>query len=228
MRLSRAACTLLPTVSRRYTVASSRFWSTSAPLVASSCENIPLIEAVLTMQSTKTLSDQSPLKAIMKTYLLTLLCFVACSPANAEEKNTYKKEDMNTYKKDVTLWYEAFTKKDPALLDRILDETWVDIPGPPGTPAGPKGAKPLLAQLTSTFPDLKLTIEDILQDGNKVVVRARMAGTQKEAFMGFPSKNRKMDIQVVDIHEFKDGKIVRTWHTEDWMTGLHQLGVFDK
>jgi predicted ester cyclase len=45
---------------------------------------------------------------------------------------------------------------------------------------------------------------------------------------GFPSKNRKMTIQVVDIHEFKDGKIVRTWHTEDWMTGLRQLGIFEK
>jgi len=87
--------------------------------------------------------------------------------------------------------------------------------------------KPLLAQLTTTFPDLKLTIEDILQDGNKVVVRARMAGTQKQPFMSFPSKNRKMDIQVVDIHEFKDGKIIRTWHTEDWMSGLRQLGVFE-
>jgi len=87
--------------------------------------------------------------------------------------------------------------------------------------------KPLLAQLTTTFPDLKLTIEDILQDGKKVVVRARMAGTQSEAFLGFPSKNRKMDIQVVDIHEFKDGRIIRTWHTEDWMSGLRQLGVFE-
>ena len=180
------------------------------------------------MQSAKALSDQSLLKAIMKIYLLTLLCFVVCSSANAKDKNTYKKEDMNNYKKDVTLWYKAFTTKDPALFDRILHETWVDIPAPPGTPAGPEGAKPLLAQLTTTFPDLKLTIEDILQDGNKVVVRARMAGTQKEAFMGVPSKDRKMDIQVVDIHEFKDGKIVRTWHTEDWMSGLRQLGVFEK
>ncbi|MEY2495150.1 MAG: hypothetical protein QOJ45_1642 [Verrucomicrobiota bacterium] len=135
---------------------------------------------------------------------------------------------MNNYKKDAALWYEAFTNKDPALLDRILHETWADIPSPPGTPAGPEGVKPLLAGLTTTFPDLKLTIEDILQEGDKVVVRARMAGTQKEPFMGFPSKNRKMDIQVVDIHEFKDGKIVRTWHTEDWMSGLRQLGVFEK
>ncbi len=161
----------------------------------------------------------------MKTYLLTLLYFAAGSLVNAEDTN--KNEDMNTYKKTVTLWYEAFTKKDPALLEQILHDDWVDIPGSPGTPPGPAGVKPLLAQLTTTFPDLKLTIEDILQDGTKVVVRARMAGTQKQPFMGFPSKNRKMDIQVVDIHEFKDGKIIRTWHTEDWMSGLRQLGVFE-
>ena len=142
--------------------------------------------------------------------------------------DTDRKTNINNYKKDVILWYEAFTNKDPALLDRILHETWVDIPSPPGTPAGPEGVKPLLAVLTTTFPDLKLTIEDILQEGDKVVVRARMTGTQKEAFMGFPSKNRKMDIQVVDIHEFKDGKIIGTWHTEDWISGLRQLGVFEK
>ena len=105
---------------------------------------------------------------------------------------------------------------------------WVDIPAAPDQPPGPKGVKPLLTRLTTTFPDLKLTIADILQDGDKVVVRAEMVGTQREGFMGFPSKNRRMSIQVVDIHQIKDGKIVRTWHTEDWMTGLHQLGVFEK
>ena len=156
----------------------------------------------------------------MKTYTLTLLCVIGCSVTHAE--------DMKNYENDVTLWYEAFSKKDPALLDKILSADWVDIPAPPGTPAGPEGAKPLLARLTTTFPDLKLTIHDILQDGNKVVVRAAMEGTQKESFMHFPSKNRKMHIHVVDIHEFKDGKIVRTWHTEDWMSGLRQLGVFEK
>jgi hypothetical protein len=49
-----------------------------------------------------------------------------------------------------------------------------------------------------------------------------MAGTQREAFIGFLSRKRRMTIQVVDIHEVKDGKIIRTWHTEDWMTGLRQ------
>ena len=46
--------------------------------------------------------------------------------------------------------------------------------------------------------------------------------------MGFPAKNRRMRIQTIDIHEFKDGKITKTWRTEDWLTGLHQMGAFEK
>ncbi|MGH2397194.1 MAG: ester cyclase [bacterium] len=130
--------------------------------------------------------------------------------------------------KDVALWYEAFNRKDPALLERILSEKWVDIPPVPGQPAGPEGAKQILIELTTAFPDLAITIEDVLQDGNKVIVRSEIAGTQRNAFMGFPTKNRRMAIQAIDIHEFKDGKIVRTWHTEDWMTGFHQLGILGK
>ncbi|MGH9723100.1 MAG: ester cyclase [Bryobacteraceae bacterium] len=130
--------------------------------------------------------------------------------------------------KDVPLFYEAFNRNDPALLVRILDERWVDIPPAPGQPPGPEGAKQILVELTAAFPDLKITIAEVLRDGNKVIVRSEIAGTQRNALMGFPAKNRRMAIQAIDIHEFKDGKIVRTWHTEDWLTGLHQLGVFEK
>jgi predicted ester cyclase len=70
--------------------------------------------------------------------------------------------------------------------------------------------------------------QEILEDGNKVVVRSEISGTQKGAFLGFPSRNRKLVIQAIDIHELKDGKIIRTWHSEDWMTGFHQLEIFDK
>jgi steroid delta-isomerase-like uncharacterized protein len=160
------------------------------------------------------------LKGSMRPYVLIFLGLILCSPAHAEERHTDTK--------NVTLWYEAFNTKDPALLDRILSEHWVDIPAAPGQPPGRDGAKPLLAQLTTTSPDFKVTIEEILQDGHKVIVRSTITGTQREPFMGFPAKHRKMTIQAVDIHEFQDGKIVRTWHTEDWLTGLQQLGVFEK
>ena len=136
--------------------------------------------------------------------------------------------DMRSDKKNVLLWYDAFSKKDPALLDQILSKDWVDIPPAPNQPPGPPGAKQILMELTTAFPDLDIKIEDVLQDGNKVIVRSTISGTQRGALMGFLAKTRQMSIQAIDIHEFKDGRIVRTWHTEDWMTGLRQLGVFDK
>ena len=135
---------------------------------------------------------------------------------------------MNEQKKIAALWYEAFETKNPDILNRILAKDWVDIPPAPNQPAGPGGAKQILVELGTTFPDLGIKIEDMVQEENKVVVRSTITGTQKEPLIGFPAKNRSMSIQAIDIHEFKDGKIVRTWHTEDWMTGLHQLGVFEK
>jgi steroid delta-isomerase-like uncharacterized protein len=81
-----------------------------------------------------------------------------------------------------------------------------------------------MAMLISAFPDFDTRIEDIIQDGNKVVVRSSIAGTQQQAFSGLPATGRSMRIQAVDIHEIENGKIVRTWHTEDWMTGPRELG----
>jgi len=135
---------------------------------------------------------------------------------------------MNNHKQIVTRWYTAFDQKDPKMLDGVLADDWLDIPPAPGQPPGPEGAKKILAELATSFPDLRIKIEDILQDGSKVVVRSTITGTQKGPLLGFPAKNRQMTIQAIDIHEIKDDKIVRTWHTEDWLTGLHQLGVFDK
>jgi steroid delta-isomerase-like uncharacterized protein len=156
----------------------------------------------------------------MKHYLLLFLALTLCSAARAE--------NMNTNKNTVTLWYDAFNHQNPALLDKILSGNWVDIPPAPNQPVGPAGAKQILVELTQTFPDLKVAVQEVLEDGNKVIVRSEISGTQKGAFLGFPSKNRKLVIQAIDIHELKDGKIVRTWHSEDWMTGFHQLGILDK
>ena len=156
----------------------------------------------------------------MKAYSVAALCCVLCSCS--------AREDMQDYKKDVTIWYEAFNTKDPQLIDTIVSEDWDDIPPAPGQPAGREGMKHLVAQLTTIFPDLKVTNLDILQDGNKVAVRSEMTATQRADFMGIPAKGRTLKIMAIDIHEFKDGKIIRTWHTEDWLTGLQQLGAFEK
>lgn len=155
----------------------------------------------------------------MRRYLALLLASMLWTPVHAADRDL---------KKEAALWYEAFSTKNAALLDRILGDAWVDIPSAPNTPPGPEQAKKLLIGLTTAFPDFNIVIRDMLQDGNKVVVRSQITGTQRETFAGVAAKGRKITIQAVDIHEFDDGKIVRTWHTEDWMTGLRQLGASEK
>jgi steroid delta-isomerase-like uncharacterized protein len=154
------------------------------------------------------------------------LCLSAISQS-ANTDGTEVRKIMNDEKKLVTRWYTAFEQQNPSLLDELLASDWIDIPPAPGQAPGPEGAKQILVQLETTFSGLKIKIQDILQDGNKLVVRSTISGTQRAPFLGHPSKNRSMAIQAVDIHEVKNGKIIRTWHTEDWMSGLHQLGLLD-
>src|SRR5882672_7879898 len=116
--------------------------------------------------------------------LLTLTGQTMFSPADAADRNA----DKGT----VTLWYQAFDKNDPRLLDKVLSDGWIDIPPAPNQPPGSAGAKQILTELRTAFPDLKIVIRDILQDGNKVTVRSEISGTHKAALMGFPAKNRKM------------------------------------
>jgi steroid delta-isomerase-like uncharacterized protein len=154
----------------------------------------------------------------MRRYLALLLASVLWTPVHAADGDL---------KKEAALRYEAFSTKNAVLLDRILGDAWVDISSAPNTPPGREQAKKLLIGLTTAFPDFNV-IRDILQDGNKIVVRSEITGTQRETFAGIAAKGRKITIQAIDVHEFGDGKIVRTWHTEDWMTGLRQLGAFEK
>lgn len=156
----------------------------------------------------------------MQKYLLIAVGLILCLPAYGQERNAVMS--------DVTIWYDAFNKHDAALAQQVMSEDWVDIPAAPGQPAGRAGVQFILDDLTRSFPDFTITPAEILRDGNKVMVRSELTGTQKAPFMGFPAKNRKVTIQTIDIHEFKDGRIIRTWHSEDWLTALHQMGAFEK
>src|SRR5882672_1723041 len=89
--------------------------------------------------------------ANVKNVFLALLALLLWSNAYAQNKDN----DMNT----ATLRYEAFNRNDPALLDQVLSKTWIDIPPAPGQPPGPEGAKQILTDLTTAFPDLSIKIK---------------------------------------------------------------------
>ena len=94
--------------------------------------------------------------------------------------------------------------------DQILAPEWVDIPSPPGVPSGPAGAKRTLAMLTTTFPDLRIIVEDIVQDGGKVVVRSTISGTQRANFMG--AQGRRLSNQA----RFPAAVVCECCHAPGW------------
>lgn len=73
------------------------------------------------------------------------------------------------------------------------------------------------------IPDLEWVVQDMLQDGDTVIVRSRATGTPNGPLFGVDGQGRGFDILTIDIHELKDGIIVQSYHVEDWAGALRQL-----
>lgn len=73
------------------------------------------------------------------------------------------------------------------------------------------------------IPDLNWAVQEVLQDGNRFVVRSRATGTPNGPFFGVDGQGKSFDILTIDIHTVEDGKVVQTYHVEDWAGALQQL-----
>jgi predicted ester cyclase len=80
--------------------------------------------------------------------------------------------------------------------------------------------------LLAAFPDLSMTVEDLIADGDKAVARVRVTGTHRGDFMGIPSTGAAGDIQLIDIMRFDaDGQVCEHWGVADMLSLMEQLGV---
>lgn len=75
------------------------------------------------------------------------------------------------------------------------------------------------------IPDLTWAVEEMIQAGDRVVVRSRATGTPTGPLFGVDGKGKSFDILTIDIHTIEDGKIARTYHVEDWAGALRQLSA---
>jgi len=77
----------------------------------------------------------------------------------------------------------------------------------------------------TAFPDLYFTVEDLIAEGDEVVARVTMSGTQHGAFMGIPPTGKHVTITGIDINRFVGGKSVEHWVEMDTLGMMQQLGV---
>jgi steroid delta-isomerase-like uncharacterized protein len=121
---------------------------------------------------------------------------------------------------------EIFNRGNMSRADELLAPDFVEREElPPGMPRDREGVKQLTTMLHSAFPDFKFTIDDMIAEGDKVVVRSTWSGTHKGEFMGIPPTGKSVSFGVFDIVRIAGGKVAEHWGQMDNMRMMQQLGV---
>ena len=125
----------------------------------------------------------------------------------------------------VRSFYEPFNTGDTSVYETILAEDWVDTPLGPGQQPGRAGFPPVITYFRSIFPDLQLTTEEVIVSGDKAAVRSTIRATHQGELFGIPGTGQPIQFMAIDIHRLEDGQIVETWHIEDFLSVLFQIGA---
>lgn len=111
-----------------------------------------------------------------------------------------------------------------ALLDQLATPDYEEHDPLPGQRTGLEGLKDRVTMLlTGLSPHF--TVEDVIAEGQKVVVRWTNSGTHVGEFFGIPPTGKSFQISGVDIHRLQEGMMAEHWHVVDVFALLQQLGA---
>jgi steroid delta-isomerase-like uncharacterized protein len=135
-------------------------------------------------------------------------------------------EEQN--KELIRRWVEEFVNA--RALDRIGDfmaEDCYDHSAMPGmNPEGIEGPRSLFQTMFTAFPQIHVTIEDQVAEGDKVMTRARFRGRHEGDFFGFAPTGREFDIEGIEILRIENGKVKERWGGINDMNLMAQLELF--
>ena len=108
----------------------------------------------------------------------------------------------------------------------LLADNFVEHEEVPGIPPTKGGVLEYFRMLTSAFPDMQMTVDDIIASGDKAVARVTVAATHEGAFMGVPPTNKRVQMKLIDIMQFDaSGLVCAHWGIADMMSLMQQLGA---
>jgi steroid delta-isomerase-like uncharacterized protein len=131
-------------------------------------------------------------------------------------------------KKVVQRFWKAWEEEDFVdLIDELLAPDYVNhSPGMPDQPTGPEGVKAVVGMFRSGMPDLRVTIDDMIAEGDKVATRYTIEGTHEGELYGVPPTGRRLSIESMIVERVSGGQIEEHRRTTDTLDMMQQLGVF--
>ena len=124
---------------------------------------------------------------------------------------------------------DAMNTRDAELISQTIDEI-VEPDVKIGTPlpveaTGAQAIKEVFARLHRAFPDLHITVEDLIEEGDKVVGRHTVTGTHQGEYMGLPPTGKSVTYNEIFIIRFVNGRVAETWGVVDVVSQMKQLGM---
>jgi steroid delta-isomerase-like uncharacterized protein len=124
---------------------------------------------------------------------------------------------------------KAVNMGDPELIRKTIDdvvEPDVLIRTPlPSDAAGAQALKEVFSTLRRAFPDLYITVDDLIAEGEKVVSRNTVTGTHNGRYMAIPPTGKSVTYNEIIIFRFVNGRIAETWGVVDVLSQMRQLGA---
>jgi len=149
---------------------------------------------------------------------------------NAEKQNGSAK--LAKQKETIRKVYDAFqTGKTTDLENYVTSDVKEHMPDPTFKSTGIQMIKDQIDMYHTAFPDLKIQMNEVFGDGEKLAISTTFTGTHTGTLMGIPATNRKVTVNGMEFVKFSGEKITDHWGVYDNMAMFMQLGVvpsFDK
>jgi steroid delta-isomerase-like uncharacterized protein len=121
--------------------------------------------------------------------------------------------------------WEIVNQRNPELIKEFYapDFVWHE---PDQDVRGYEQARRFVSSFFAAFPDINITVEDVIAEGDQAVSRYTIRGTHRGETEDFgPPTERQVELKGITIHRFEDGKIVEEWEAYDNLSLLQQLGL---
>lgn len=120
---------------------------------------------------------------------------------------------------------DVFNQKKLDTVDELCAQGFVDHTPAPGQAQGVQGLKDWMRQFFQAFPDLKVTVHEMVAERDLVVTRLTCQGTHKGAFAGAAPTGRNVTFTALDMVRIKNGRATEVWHEGNDVAVLMELGA---
>jgi predicted ester cyclase len=162
------------------------------------------------------------------------LALIACAPAPAPSPAKDGVSSANPTERAMTptateankrvvhrLFHDGMNQGRFELVEQLIAPSFVGATGE----RGPSAFVNVVAGLRAAFPDIHYTLDDVIAEGDRVVVRWTWTGTHRNAYRGFETTNKRVKNTAIAIFELEGEKLTRAWLENDRLGFLQAMGA---